>query len=171
VTRRDGNQRNARGGGSPRHRARTARLLIGFAMVAAAVLLATFPVSRRAAETDQSLSCGAPATAVGRQDRSGALAALRRLEPTETGHRPAATAQDLARLEVLEREVDWYRTCHGPAAQRMVLANGSAALAVALLLVGLLASRRDHRVPASTAYPRRHVHRRPNGPRAIHYTR
>ena len=171
MTRRDGNQQDARGGGSPLHRARTALLLIGFAVAAAAVLLATFPVSRPAVNTDQSVSCGAPAAAVGRQDRGSALAALGRLEPTGGGHRAAATAQDLARLELLERDVSWYRTCHGPATRRMVLANGSAALAVGLVLSSLLASLRDRRMAAAAALPHRHVHRRLTGPRAIRYTR
>lgn len=152
MTRSDGNQRGPRRGGSPPRRAPAALLLLALTMAVAAALFAALPLSRPAAGKDGALPCGPAATAVAQPDRSDSLAALGRLEPSGTPHGAAPTADDLARLEALERDVTRYRSCHQPASQRMLLANGSAAFSVAVVFSSLLLSRRDDR-PRAAGFP------------------
>jgi hypothetical protein len=111
---------------------------LALALAAGALLVAVLPLWRPAATTAPSISCGSPLVAVGRPDRSQSLSAIGRLPSTGAQQQAAASAQDLARLGDLERQVSWYRACHAPAARRMVLANGLALLSVASVVTGLV---------------------------------
>ena len=112
---------------------------LGLVLLGAAVCLAVLPVSPRDVPSEQGeVSCGAPFTAVGREDGGASLAALSRSQPGGAGPRRPATRADLARIGELERDAAWYGACHAPAHRRMVLANALAFGGLALGASGSL---------------------------------
>ena len=143
VARWDANEQNREVGGSLLATAGGGLVAVGLGLMALALLLAILPITRpRSAPGDvDGVACGLPVGAVSRDDPGEGLAALGRLPASGRGtSEPSEEA--LARLVQLEREVEWYRACHRPAAMRMVGANALVAVGAAAALTGVLLRRR-----------------------------
>ena len=121
-----------------------ALVVAGVALVGLAVLLAVTPVTgpRGGPSGADRVACGVPVVAVSRADPGPGVAGLERLAQSDPGGAGEPSDEDLARLEELERDVEWYRACHRPAASRMVGANALVAVGAVATIAGAVARRR-----------------------------
>ena len=142
VAREDANEPDREVGGSLLVRTGPGLVVAGLAVVALALLCAVLPISRP--HDAGAVTCGRPVTAVGRADPGDGLAGLGRLPPGGGGE-AEPIEEALARLTRLERDVEWYRACHRPAATRMAIANVAVALGAAVALAGVVLRRRKQR--------------------------
>ena len=117
-----------------------ALLVVGGALIGIAVLLAVVPIPRPASGPSggDAIACGLPVVAMSRADPGEGAAALDRLPPGDS----EPSEEELAGLAALERDVEWYRACHRPAATRMVGANALVALGATAAIAGALVRRR-----------------------------
>ena len=118
-------------------------LVAGVALVSLAVLLAVVPITRPPSgpSDSDSVACGLPVVAVSRADPGEGLAALDRLPSDDPGGSDTS-GEALAGLAELERDVEWYRACHRPAAARMVGATALVAAGAAAAIAGAMIRRR-----------------------------
>ena len=123
--------------------ARRALLVAGGALIGIAVLLAVVPIPRRASGPSGvgAVACGLPVVAMSRADPGEAAAALDRLSAGDPGP-SEPTEEALAGLAELERDIEWYRACHRPAATRMVGANALVVAGATAALAGAVFRRR-----------------------------
>ncbi len=123
--------------------ARRAVLVVGVALIGIAVLLAVVPIPRPASGPSGvgAVACGLPVVAISRADPGEGLAGLDRLAAGDPGP-SEPTEEALAGLAELERDVEWYRACHRPAATRMVGANALVVAGATAAITGSMARRR-----------------------------
>lgn len=123
--------------------ARRALLVVGGALIGLAVLLAVVPLPRPPSGPSDvgAVACGLPVAAMSRADPGEAAAALDRLSAGDPGP-SEPTEEALAGLAELERDIEWYRACHRPAATRMVGANALVVAGATAALAGALVRRR-----------------------------
>ena len=128
--------------------ARRALLVVGGALIGIAVLVAVVPIPRPSGPSDVgAAACGLPVVAMSRADPGEAAAALDRLSAGDPGP-SEPTEEALAGLAELERDIEWYRACHRPAATRMVGANALVVVGATAAIAGSLARRRRNALAA-----------------------
>jgi hypothetical protein len=113
-------------------------VLAGAALFTAGLALVLVPFDATSPTSGRNVDCGSPLTAVGQVDAGAALEGLGRL--ARTGARPSTppTAEDLARIEALQGEVERFDACQAAAGWRMHVAGVLELVGAGLPLVAFL---------------------------------
>ena len=123
-------------------------VLAGAVLVVAGLGLTLLPFDAEPSTGGRRVGCGSPLVAVGQVDAATALEGIGRLARASGQAPPPPTEEALARLDVLEGEVERFDACQGAAAWRMHVAGRLELVGVGLALVAFL---RAGRTPAPVA--------------------